>query len=145
MTNSGEKPLGCASRNDCLADAFQAKARAQEINELKQKIEHLEIRLAEHETSLAFRTQSAELARAYEVRLAMQKIEAGQRRTIDVLEETCTILRQIMQTNGMDLEAVRAIVEDRVGRRHDRQDGEEPAERPTGWYGGWSPDPAVGA
>lgn len=126
MTTEKILPLHCEARAECLGTQFSLKASKQEINELRTKIEHLEIRLTEHETSLSMRTASADLTRELATRVAMQKIEASQRRTIDNLEETISIMRQIMQTNGINLESVYAIVEDKLDRRVKALAGEEP-------------------
>lgn len=100
----------------CQGVQYSLSARLQEVGELKARLEGSEAQVRELQASLAVRTSSVELSRANDRLAAVQELDVIQRRGLDRAHEELTYMRQLMKTNGYDMEALYSMVGDHLAK-----------------------------
>lgn len=94
----------------CAGTAYSLSTRTNELAQSRAREERAEERIRELESAITARTSSAELTRARETIAKVQEIDIVQRRALDRANEEVSYMRQLMQTNKYDMEALEAMV-----------------------------------
>lgn len=111
-----ECPLACDVRNQCISAFSKNRADADDIARLQKALATADVRIAELERSLILRTESADVAREQAVVKTLQKIDVGQRKTIDNLAGETYELRNIMRSKGLDMAEVQTRVTESLAK-----------------------------
>lgn len=112
----------------CQGTAYSLSTRINELAQAKAREERAEERIRELESAITARTSSAELTRAREAIGRLQEIDVTQRRALDRANEEVSYMRQLLQTNKYDMEALEQLVGEHLRKTCGRAETKEAAE-----------------
>lgn len=101
----------CQNHGTCYAQAMRLINTEKEVKEKDEKIVVLNERLDETLARIHVGATPGELKRDAETFKRLQDTERVQRNCVDRLEEENARLRQVLRTNGYDMDAVQAIMD----------------------------------